>query len=177
MDDRQFMERTGCRHIQKLYIPVFCRIMFRGRMVEQYPVEFKAFSVLNREYHDPLGKAGGLRIAVSQRQFLSQARTHHRRLFFIPADDSNGLPPLFHPAPDVLFCLGEHFVFIFTLCHRHLISMTADGFHRINRKISMTENLRRKVGNLHRIPVAFFQKTESAGIRGEHQFSQILPVV
>ena len=171
------MKGTGRRHIQKLYVPVFRRIMFRGRVIEQYPVKFQAFRIFYRKHHDSLGKVCSFRIAVRQRKLFAQTSAYHLRFLFIPADHRNGFPAFLHPLPDIFFCFSKHLLFIFALSHAYLTSMTADRFHRINRKISMPQDFRCKMRNLHRVAVAFLQQPETVWIRGKHQFSQFFPVV
>lgn len=79
-----------------------------------------------------------------------------------------------HNRPAAIFDRGDgickQFIFIRT-CHRlNRISMTDNRFHRINRKIPMTQDLICKFRNFHCITVTFPQKSKRIKCPCQNQF-------
>ena len=177
MNHRQLVEGTGGRHIEKLHIGILAGIVFLGRMVEKNRVKLQAFRVLHWQYHDAASKLSRGEIAVYQCDLFAKPGIDFLRLLLVPADHSDGLMARLLPFPDEFYSLFQHGFFIRTIADFYRVSVTDHGLHRVNGEISMAEDLRRKIRNLHGISVALFQQAEAVKGAGEDQLLKLLPVV
>ena len=158
------MQSPRSRHIQKLYIGILRGVIFLRRMIKDHRIKFQAFCVLHRKDHHAASKLRRFRISLGNRNLFSQLPAYFPCLLLIPADNRNGLIACLLPGPYGFFRFKKHVLLIQTRGHGYRVSMPVNGFHRIDRKIPMPQNIRSKFRDFHRIPVTFFQKTEAVVI-------------
>ena len=158
-------------------MPVIYRIFIPGRVENQNGVKFQAFRILYRKYQDTICKLCGFQITFHDVHEFAQLGCSSGSSFPVTADDCYGAQTPSLPISAQVCRLSHHRIPICKLLDGRFFSMTNDGLHRIDGELSVMQDIRSKIGNLHGITVAFLQNAEAVHGIWQIQFFQFFPII
>ena len=152
------------------------RILFLVRIKNQHGIKLQSLGIHDRKNHDSIRKDCLFQITFADRNKPAKLSCNKLCLFRCTTDNRNRIKPLLLPCPAspgglfIQLSLGRK------LHNLHFFSMPDNGLYRIGFKAPMMQDLRCKLGNLHRVTVALFQDSKAVPILAAKQLPQLLPV-
>ena len=152
------------------------RILFLVRIKNQHGIKLQSLGIHDRKNHDSIRKDCLFQITFADRNKPAKLSCNKLCLFRCTTDNRNRIKPLLLPCPAspgglfIQLSLGRK------LHNLHFFSMPDNGLYRIGFKAPMMQDLRCKLGNLHRVTVALFQDSKAVPLLAAKQLPQLLPV-
>ena len=140
------------------------RILLFVRIKNQHGIKLQSLCIHDRKNHDSIRKDCFFEIALADRNESAKLSCNKLCLFRRTADNRNRIKSLLLPGTASPGGLFIQLSFGRKLHNLHFFSMPDNGLNRIGFKAPMMQDLRCKLGNLHRVTVALFQDSKAVPI-------------